>query len=77
MKTIILSLIFAGLAVQGFAQDRMQLEERIQTLDAKFDALQHAPDKCIPPDLLAKAKGVVLLDRVSFSPMKAGTVWPW
>lgn len=63
MKTIILSLFLLGLAAPAYAQNRVQLDQRIQLLTAKFDALQHAPDKCIPPDLLAKAKGIILLDR--------------
>ena len=63
MKTIILSLLLLGLTAPAYAQDLVQLDQRLQLLTAKFDALQHASDKCIPPDLLAKAKGIVLLDR--------------
>lgn len=72
MKTIIVSLILLGFAGRVFAQDRAELNERLQLLTAKFDALEHSPDKSIPATLLAQAKGVVLLDGT-----KAGFIFAY
>jgi len=72
MKTIILALLLFGLATPAFATSRQELDNRILTLTAKFDALQRKPDKCIPRETLAKAKGIILLDRT-----KAGFIFAY
>ncbi len=72
MKTIILSLILLGFAGPAFALDRTDLDHRLQLLAAKFDDLQHKTDKCVPASLLARAKGIVLLDRT-----KAGFIFAY
>jgi lipid-binding SYLF domain-containing protein len=72
MKTAIVGLFALGFAVSAFALDKTELDNRIRTLTAKFEALQQKPDKRIPADTLAKAKGIVLLDRT-----KAGFVFAY
>jgi SH3 domain-containing YSC84-like protein 1 len=63
MKTIILGLVVLGFVGQAFALDKAELDQRIKLLAAKFEAMQDKRDKRVPADMLAKAKGIVLLDR--------------
>src|ERR1044071_9535183 len=72
MKTAIVGLFALGFAVSAFALDKTELDNRIRTLTAKFEALQQKPDKRIPAETLAKAKGIVLLDRT-----KAGFIFAY
>ncbi len=60
---VILSLVWLGGAATALALDQAQLDERINTLTAKFEAMQETPDKRVPAAMLAAAKGVILLDR--------------
>lgn len=62
MKKIILGVVLAGFASVSMATDKADLDNRINTLRSKFQALQEQPAKAIPPETLAKAQGVVLLD---------------
>ena len=59
-----------GLAVSAMALNKPELDQRIQKLTAKFEAMQAKPDKRIPAEKLAKAQGIVLLDRT-----KAGFIF--
>lgn len=61
MKTIIFGLLLLGLAGPAFAVDRVQLDDRVRTLTAKFEMLQAQPDKRVPADVLRKAQGIILL----------------
>jgi SH3 domain-containing YSC84-like protein 1 len=70
MKTILLGLILLGFAGSALALEPSQLDNRIKMLTAKFEAMQHKPDKRIPPELMRKACAIVLLDRT-----KAGLVF--
>jgi lipid-binding SYLF domain-containing protein len=72
MKTKILGLMLLGIASSTFAVDRVELDNRIRTLTAKFETLQQDPAKAIPAETLRKAKGIVLLDRT-----KAGVVFAY
>ena len=72
MKRKMLGLMLAGIAGSALAVDRVDLDSRIRTLTAKFEALQQDPAKAIPAETLAKAKGIVLLDR-----LKAGVVFAY
>lgn len=63
MKTMMIVLLTTGLACSAFAQSKAQLNKRIDSLTAKFTAMQQNPSKRVPADELAKAKGIVLLDR--------------
>jgi lipid-binding SYLF domain-containing protein len=64
MKTkLILAFLTAALSGNVWAVDRADLDQRVRTLTAKFEALQDQPDKQIPADLLRQAQGLILLDR--------------
>lgn len=63
MKTAILALIIVGLSSSAFAVNRAELNNRIQKLTAQFTAMQQNSATRIPADKLAKACGIILLDR--------------
>jgi lipid-binding SYLF domain-containing protein len=63
MKTKMLGLMLLGIASSALAIERGELDNRIHTLTAKFEAMQQDPTKGIPVETLRKAKGIVLLDR--------------
>ncbi len=54
------------------AVDKAQIEQRTQKLLQKFEAMQEKPSKKIPAEVLAKAEGIILLDRT-----KAGFVFAY
>jgi SH3 domain-containing YSC84-like protein 1 len=62
MKTIMLGLMLSGLASAVMAIEPAELDNRIRTLTDKFDAFQHRSDNGIPPEILRKAQGIILLD---------------
>jgi lipid-binding SYLF domain-containing protein len=72
MKTALIGLFVLGFAAAALAIDKVELDNRIRTLTAKFEALQQKPDKRIPAETLSKAKGIVLMDRT-----KAGFVFAY
>jgi lipid-binding SYLF domain-containing protein len=72
MKTITFALVSLTCALSASAIEKTELDNRIRTLQAKFEALQHQPDKAIPAETLAKAQGVVLMDRT-----KAGFIFAY
>ena len=72
MKTIMFGLILLGFAGTTLALDQVELDNRIRTLTAKFEALQQKPDKKITAENLRQAKGIVLLDRT-----KAGFIFAY
>lgn len=72
MKSIIIGLILLGFAGQTFALDRLDLDQRLLSLTAKFEAMQQKADKRVPANLLANAKGIILLDRT-----KAGFIFAY
>jgi lipid-binding SYLF domain-containing protein len=72
MKMLTLAVLLLGFAGITVAIDKPELDQRIRTLTAKFDALQSKPDKRIPPETLRAAKGIVLLDRT-----KAGFIFAY
>ena len=72
MKTAFVGLFLLGFAVTAFGIDKVELDNRIRTLTARFETLQQKPDKCIPPETLRKARGIVLLDRT-----KAGFIFAY
>src|SRR4029078_9987581 len=77
MKTTITAMLF-GLILLGLttvsarAIDKAQLDNRIRLLTGKFEALEQKQDKKIPEELLAKAQGIILMDRT-----KAGFVFAY
>jgi lipid-binding SYLF domain-containing protein len=52
-----------GFAGAALGVDRPELDSRLHTLTAKFQAMQAKPDKCIPAQVLRDAQGIILLDR--------------
>lgn len=67
---MLLVLVWSG--ISACAADKWELDNRIRSLTAKFDTLEHKPDKMVPPDVLRQARAVVLLDRT-----KAGVVFAY
>jgi len=63
MKTILLGLCLLGFAGTALAIEPSELDARIVRLTGMFTDMQSKPDKSIPPDMLQKAQGIVLLDR--------------
>ena len=55
MKRKMLGLMLLGIAGSALAVDRVDLDNRIRTLTAKFEALQREPAKAIPAETLAIA----------------------
>lgn len=72
MKTTIASLLILAFAATALAVNSGELDNRIRTLTAKFEAMQQKPDKSIPSETLRKARGIVLLDRT-----KAGFIFAY
>jgi lipid-binding SYLF domain-containing protein len=63
MKTVLLGILAMGLASSAFAVDKSELEQRMQTITEKFNAMQQNSATAVPASELAAAKGIVLLDR--------------
>src|SRR2546422_3863938 len=63
MKTITLGLLLVGFAASAIGVEKTELDNRIRTLTAKFEALQLKPDKSVRAENLRKARGIILLDR--------------
>lgn len=63
MKTILLGMLVMGLAVSAHAADRAQLDGRIHSFADKFTAMQQNPSTRVPASELARAQGIILLDR--------------
>jgi lipid-binding SYLF domain-containing protein len=72
MKTKMLGLMLLSIASSALGVERVELDNRIRMLTAKFEALQQAPGKSIPAETLQKARGIVLLDRT-----KAGVLFAY
>ena len=72
MKKLLLSLLVLGFIAPALALTQSDLDNQILNLAAKFDAMQRKPGKNIPADTLAKAKGIILLDRT-----KAGFIFAY
>ena len=71
IKKTIATLLLVSIASVGWTLDKQDLEKRLQKLTLKFEELQKK-DKRVPPDKLAKAEGMVLLDRT-----KAGFIFAY
>jgi lipid-binding SYLF domain-containing protein len=72
MKTKMIGLMLLSIAGSALAIGRVDLDNRISTLTAKFEAMQKDLTKAIPAETLGRAKGIVLMDRV-----KAGVVFAY
>jgi lipid-binding SYLF domain-containing protein len=62
MKTKVIGLMMATVAMRALCADKAELDQRIHTLTSRFEAMQQQQDKMIPPDRLANAHGIVLVD---------------
>jgi lipid-binding SYLF domain-containing protein len=69
-KVFILLAVCASCA--ALAVDKPHLEQKAQLLVAKFEKMQEKPQKRVPPDVLTKARGIILLDRT-----KAGFIFAY
>ena len=69
MKTLI-GIIALAIVTSAVAVEKPELERKGQKILAKFESLQGKSDKKVPPDLLKKAQGIILLDRT-----KAGFIF--
>lgn len=56
-------LLFAAALSAPAAIQKNDLDQRIQVLTAKFEALQRQSDERIPAEVLNRAQGIILLDR--------------
>jgi lipid-binding SYLF domain-containing protein len=63
MKSMVLGILLVNCVITASAIDKAELDNRVRTLTAKFEALQQQPDKAIPAENLRKAQGIILLDR--------------
>src|SRR5689334_22325032 len=65
MKKQLIALLWVSLTGSSLALavDRPELDRRIHALGAKFALMQSKADRSIPAETLAKARGVILLDR--------------
>lgn len=73
MRYVLTLLAALSVAASAEAQPKAgQLEQKAQKLVARFDAMQSKPDKRVPAEVLAKAQGIILMDRT-----KAGFVFAY
>ncbi len=72
MKSIIVGFTLVALmgTPNAFGVSKASLDNRIRKLTIKFEQLQEKPGKRIPAEVLAKAQGIILLDRT-----KAGFIF--
>jgi lipid-binding SYLF domain-containing protein len=64
--------LLLSVASSALGLDKAALDNRVRQLTAKFEAMQQKADRCIPPDTLRKAHGIILLDRT-----KAGVLFAY
>jgi lipid-binding SYLF domain-containing protein len=72
MKKLIVAGLLLNLVWGALAVDKAGLDQKAQKLLAKFEAMQVKSDKRVPADVLAKAHGIILLDRT-----KAGVIFAY
>src|SRR5579871_3460848 len=72
MKTILLGFIMLGFVGTALAVDRVELDNRVRTLTAKFEAMQARPGVAIPAATLRQAQGIIL-----FESTKAGFLFAY
>ena len=69
---ILTTLLLISFCWGAAAVERAELDRRAQKVLAKFESLQSKPDKRVPPEVLRKAQGIILLDRT-----KAGFIFAY
>ncbi len=70
MKALTLGLLLLGWTTSTFAASKADLDNRVRSLTAKFEAMQQKPELRIPAEHLRRAQGIILLDRT-----KAGFIF--
>jgi lipid-binding SYLF domain-containing protein len=63
MKSFLACLVLFALGASSFAVEKHELDNQVRELKNKFEDMQRNPEKRIPAETLAKAQGLVLLDR--------------
>ena len=69
---VLSTLLVVSFCWAAAAVERPELDRRAQKMLVKFESLQSKPDKRIPPEVMRKAQGIILLDRT-----KAGFVFAY
>jgi SH3 domain-containing YSC84-like protein 1 len=69
---LLTTLLLVSFCWGAAAVEKTELDRRAQMMLVKFESLQSKPDKHIPPEVLRKAKGIILLDRT-----KAGFIFAY
>jgi len=63
MKRAIFGLMLFSLVGSALAISPTELDRRMYRLTGMFEEMQQKPDKRVPPELLRRAQGIILLDR--------------
>ncbi len=66
------TLLFISVCWAAAGVEKAELDRRAQMMLVKFESLQSKADKRIPPEVLQKAHGIILLDRT-----KAGFIFAY
>ena len=69
---VLTTLLLTSFCWAAAAVEQPELDRRAQKMLVKFESLQSKPDKRIPPEVLRKAQGIILLDRT-----KAGFIFAY
>jgi len=69
---VLTTLLLTSFCWAAAAVEKPELDRRAQKMLVKFESLQSKPDKRIPPEVLRKAQGIILLDRT-----KAGFIFAY
>ena len=72
MKKTLVTLLVASLAWAAAALDKTELDSQANKLLARFQTLQSKSDKRVPPEVMARCHGIILLDRT-----KAGFIFAY
>ena len=63
MKKFLTCLAVLALGVSALAAEKHELDSLVRDLRNRFQDLQRNPERAIPAETLAKAQGIVLLNR--------------
>src|SRR5215471_1343431 len=72
MKKVMATLLVASVAWAAAGLDKNELDLQADKLLARFETMQSKPDKCVPADVLARCRAIILLDRT-----KAGFIFAY
>ena len=63
MKRLITWWIFVAVACAALGVEPRELDKKLRLFAVKLQEMQSNPEKSVPPELLRKAEGIILLDR--------------